>query len=144
MRARPSRLSFTDDDGNDETLVSAATTPVVHPPFTASTHSSPASHDGSADFTFELRLSEEPKDNFSHTTLRDHAFTVTGGEVIKVRRMEPPGNDRWEITVSPSSDTGVTIVLPVTGDCADDGAVCTQDGRPLSNRLELTVSRPGG
>ena len=36
----------------------------------------------------------------------------------------------------------VTVILPVTGDCESDGAVCTDDGRPLSNRLELTVSGP--
>ena len=36
-----------------------------------------------------------------------------------------------------------TVVLPVTIDCNADGAVCTGDGRKLSNRLELTVSGPG-
>ncbi len=36
------------------------------------------SHDGSSVFTFELRFSETPKDSFSYTTLRDHAFTATG------------------------------------------------------------------
>ena len=138
------RVSFTDDEGNDETLTSAATTLVVHPPFTSSTHSAPAFHDGSADFTFKLRFSEEPRDGFSYTTLRDHAFTVTGGEVTGVRRLQPPSNAGWEITVSPSSDADVTIVLPVTGDCAANGAVCTQDGSPLSSRLELTVSGPTG
>ena len=34
------------------------------------------------------------------------------------------------------------IVLPITTDCADAGAICTGDGRMLSNRMELTVSGP--
>ncbi len=101
------------------------------------------SHDGSSVFTFELRFSETPKDSFSYTTLRDHAFTVTGGEVIKARRLEPPGNVRWEITVGPSA-VAVTIVLPVTTDCAAQGAICASDGRKLSNQVTLTISGPSG
>ena len=102
----------------------------------------PASHDGSASFTFELRFSEEMP--LSYKTLRDHAFTVTGGEVTRARRLERPGNIRWEITVRPDGDGTVTIVLPITTYCAPAGAVCTGDGRMLSNRLEITVSGPGG
>ena len=82
-----------------------------------------------------------PKD-FSYTTLRDHAFTATGGEISGVGRLEPPGNVRWQIEVTPSSDASVTIVLPVTTDCGANGAVCTDDGRMLSSRLEFTVPGP--
>ena len=39
--------------------------------FTASAHDVPAAHDGSTTFTFELRFSEEPKEDFSYKTLRD-------------------------------------------------------------------------
>ena len=100
----------------------------------------PPSHDGSATFTFELRFSEEFE--LSYVTLRDHAFTVTGGEVTKARRLERPGNIRWEITVRPDSSGAVSVVLPVTVDCEADGAICTVDGRRLSNRLEVTVNGP--
>ena len=41
-------------------------------------------------------------------------------------------------------DGPVTIVLPVSTDCTAEGAICTQDGRILSNRLEITVPGPGG
>ena len=35
------------------------------------------------------------------------------------------------------------MVLPATSDCGDASAVCTEDGRLLSNhRLRLTVSGP--
>ena len=45
---------------------------------TASVSAVPNSHDGSGAFTFELRFSEEPHDDFSYTTMKDHAFTVSG------------------------------------------------------------------
>ena len=139
------RVSFTDDGDNEETLTSAATgavaAAVVRPPLTASAHDVPSSHDGSSTFTFELRFSEEFP--VSYVTLRDHAFTVTGGEVTQARRLDRPGNIRWEISVSPDSNGDVTIVLPATTDCDAGGAVCTEDDRMLSGGLEITVNGPG-
>ena len=137
-------VSFTDDAGHEESVTSAATAAVAAAPspLKASVDNAPASHDGSATFTFELRFSETPKTSFSYVTLRDHAFTVTGGEVTNARRLEWGKNLRWEITVRPSGNADVTIVLPVTTDCASQGAVCTEDGRMLSESVELTVSGP--
>ena len=112
-------------------------------PLTARTAGAPPQHDGAA-FTFELRFSETPADGFSYKTLRDHAFTATGGEVVKARRLEPGKNVRWEITVRPDGDGTVTIVLPVTEDCASSHAICTEDGRPLSNRIAIAVPGPDG
>ena len=54
----------------------------------------------------------------------------------------PSRNIGWRITVSPNSDGAVTIILPITEDCDAQGAICTEDGRMLSHRLELTVSGP--
>ena len=140
------RVTFTDDAGNGESLSSAATATVAAAPspLTATAHSAPASHDGSNSFTFELRFSETPREDFSYVTLRDHAFTVTGGEVVNARRLEQGKNVRWEVTVQPSGNADLTIVLPVTTDCDAQGAVCTGDGRKLSQRVELTVSGPSG
>ena len=135
------RVSFTDDAGNAETLTSAATAAVARPPLTATVHDKPSSHDGSNAFTFELRFSEDIED-LSYTTLEEHAFTVTGGSVSNVRRQEPGKNVRWEITIQPSSNADVTIVLPITTDCTAQGAICTSDGRKLSSRVELTISGP--
>ena len=136
------RLSFTDDAGNSEELTSAATGTVAAAPLTATVHDEPASHDGQSVFTFELRFSESPKDDFSYKTLRDHAFVVTGGEVTKARRLTKGSNIGWEITVTPDSDANVSVVLPVTTDCNADGAICTGDGRMLSEEMALTVSGP--
>ena len=127
------RVSYTDDAGNEETLISA-------PTLMASIHAAPSSHDGEAAFTFKLRFSEEFP--LSYKMLRDHAFEVTGGAVKKAKRLEQGSDIGWRITVRPNGGSDVTIILPVTEDCDDQGAICTDDGRMLSSRLELTVSGP--
>ena len=137
------RVTFTDDANHEETLTSEATDAVSGPPpepLTARVENTPEAHDGENAFTFELRFSEEL--DLSYKTLRDHAFTVDGGTVKQARRLAKPSNIHWEITVRPDSDAEVVIVLPVTEDCNAQGAVCTADGRPLSNRVELTVTGP--
>ena len=168
------RVTFTDDAGNAESLTSYAklsAPPLIIPdeetppkstatreareaqgaqeaaetPLTAAIHDAPESHDGQEDFTFELRFSEEPKEGFSSLTLRDHAFTVTGGEVAGARKLDGDSdtpNIRWEITVSPDSNADVTVELPATEDCEAQGAICTADGTMLSSPLKFTVKGP--
>ena len=136
------QVSFTDDDGNEESVTSAATAAVTQPPVTATFHDGPSSHDGSAAFTFELRFSEAPVDSFSYTTVRNHAFTVTEGSVSNVRRLEAGKNVKWEITVEPDSDADVTIAVNATTNCSAEGAICTSDGGKLSGGLELVVPGP--
>ena len=156
------RVTFTDDAGNAESLTSYAvlsvppliipdeepppeSTETAETPLTAAIHDAPESHDGQADFTFELRFSEEPKEGFSSLTLRDHAFTVTGGTVEGARQLDGDSatpNIRWEISVTPDSNADVTVELPVTEDCGAQGALCTEDGTMLSSPLEFTVKGP--
>ena len=117
--------------------------PAEDPPavlLTASFANVPATHNGS-NFTFDLTFSEEF--GISYVTLRDDAFSVTDGEVTSAQRLTQGSNIGWTITVTPDSAADVTVVLPVTTDCNANGAVCTADGRKLSNRLEFTVSGPG-
>ena len=134
------RVSFDDDAGNEEALTSAATAAVAAapPPLTARFEGEPSSHDGQTAFTFELRFSEEF--GISYLTLRDHAFSVTDGTVTKAKRLTQGSNRGWNITVTPVSGAGVTVALPVTTDCDDQGAICTEDGRMLSNGLEFNVA----
>ena len=78
-------------------------------PLTAAIHDAPESHDGEKRFTFDLRFSEDPKEDFSYKTLRDHAFTVTRGTVVGARRLDGDSdtpNIRWEISVSPGLQRG--------------------------------------
>ena len=135
------RVSFSDDAGNEETLTSAPTDAVAAAtPLTASFENVPGTHNGTADFTFELRFSEEFAVSFR--TLRDAAFEVTGGSVTGAQRLVQGSNIGWMIHVRPDSDADVTVVLPATSDCGADGAICTADDKPLSNRLEETISGP--
>ena len=141
------RVNFTDDGGNQETrtsevIVAVASAPT---PLTAAIHDAPESHDGQDAFKFELRFSEELGTGFSYKTLRDHAFTVTGGTVVGARRLDSDSdtpNIRWEISVSPDSSADVTVELPATEDCDAQGAICTADGTMLSSPLKFTGKGP--
>ena len=138
------RVSLTDDRGNEETLTSAVTVAVAAAPspLTVSVESAPTSHNGSDSFRIRIAFSETPESGFSYTTMRDHAFTVTGGDVTGARRLVSGKNLRWEITVQPSGNADVTVELPVTTDCTAQGAICTDNDDKLSNSLNLTVSAP--
>ena len=138
------RVNFIDDRSNAESLASAATDAVTAAliPLTVSLENNPATHNGTDAFTFEIRFSEEFVQSFRN--LKFDAFTVTGGTVKKAQRVEKPSNILWRITVQPHANGNVTIVLPVTNDCDDQGAICTGDGRKLSNGLEFTVVGPDG
>lgn len=135
------RVSFTDDAGYAESVTSDPTEMVPLPPLTAGFVDVPSSHNGRNSFMFELRFSENVS-GLSYLTLRDHAFTVEGGEVVKARRMFRPKNRRWEITVQPSGTGAVTITLPQATDCSMASQICTQDGRMLSNATTATVNGP--
>ena len=123
-----------------EPAVGVAVAALPPGPLTAVIENAPSSHDGENVFTFELRFSDEFP--LSYRTLRDHAFKVTGGTVTKAHRMEKGSNLRWLIEVRPDSAGAVIIALPVTVDCAAQGAICTEDGRMLSSRREWPVSGP--
>ena len=136
-------MTFSDGADNAETLTSEATEVVAAAPvpLTVSvTVSAPATHDGSSEFTFDIEFSEEF--GLSYKTLKLHAFNVTGGSVEKAQRTNKPSNISWRITVKPTSTADVMIELPATADCGATGAICTGDGRKLSNSLSFVVSDP--
>ena len=58
------------------------------------------------------------------------------------QRTDKPSNISWRITVKPLGNGTITITLPETTDCNADGAICTDDGRKLSNPLSFTVPGP--
>ena len=130
-------LTVTDREGlshRDEVSVSVT---ADEQDLTAWTGWLPASHNG-APFSFELHFSEDIP--VSYRTLRDTAFEVTGGAIVKARRHAPPSNARWVITVEPSSGADVVLVLQPDRACDTTGALCTSDGRRLHNRLEVTIA----
>ena len=113
-------------------------------PLTASflTDTGPSNHGGAGQtFTIRIRFSEDIAT--SYRVLRDQALQVEGGVARKFKRVDG-SSSLWEIHAEPDSDADVTLTLPATTDCSAAAAVCTQDGRMLSNRLEITVPVPGG
>ena len=103
----------------------------------------PAEHGGPGEanrFTFDLTFSEAPE--VSYRTLRDHAFTVTGGDVKRAKRKVAGSNRSWTIHVEPHGWGPVAIRLNAGKACTASGAVCTTDGRQLSNTLTATVQGP--
>ena len=108
-------------------------------PLTAAFEGLPAAHDGETAFRVRLAFSEGI--SISYTRMRDASFTVTGGDVTQARRVDGR-RDLWEITIEPDSDGAVTVRLPETTDCGARGAICTGDGRGLSQALSATIAGP--
>ena len=116
--------------------------PEEQTPLSASFDDAPASHDGTATFTFDVEFSEAPQ--IGYKMLRDHAFSVSGGSVKFARRAAPPSNLEWQITVEPSGNDDITIELATTSDCDATGAICTAGGTPLTQVPgTLTIPGPG-
>ncbi|MCY3596937.1 MAG: hypothetical protein OXG71_05805 [Rhodospirillales bacterium] len=111
------------------------------PALTASFHDVPASHGGEdSAFSFGLVFSEALARQLSSATLRNEALSATNATVIRTKRVVKGDNRRWTVTVRPDSGAEVTVSLPATTDCAAAGALCTPDGRRLSNAVTATVS----
>ena len=107
-------------------------------PLTAAFAALPAEHDGTRPVTFTLIFSAPPR--LSATTLREQAFTVTGGTMQTATQQG--STQRWTITVQPTGDDDVTVRLAGGRACGTKGAICTADGRVLSNGVAMRVLGP--
>ena len=113
--------------------------PPPAPALTASFESVPQVHDGTSAFTVRLAFSAPIRNSYKR--LRDEALSVTGGTVARARRVDGR-SDLWELTVEPGGHGAVTVELAAAASCADTGALCTADGRALSNAIATTVAGP--
>ena len=117
--------------------------------------SPPAQHDGSKRIKVQVTFSESPEN------VGADGVSVEGGEVTSVRPVDSnaPGGagtrsvggqdegpeDReavWELEIEPDSDEDVTVSLAAWRPCGEPGAICTADGRPLSQGISTTVRGP--
>ena len=101
----------------------------------------PSAHRGEGGFRFRVAFSEDI--GISFRSLREDAFTVTGGRVTGGKRVAGR-RDLFEMTVRPTSVGDVTITLLAGRACAVSGAICTkgENRRKLTNAPSTTVRGP--
>ena len=143
------RASFTDGNGNEESVVSAATAAVADDAqiqqeadtLTASFVQVPAEHDGETVFTVRISFSEELAKGSGRRLWR--ALSVTGAAKKSVRRVEKR-RDLFRVRLKPSGTGAVTLSLASSGVCGSTAALCTQDDLVLSGTVEASVEGPPG
>ena len=137
------RVTFTDDEGNAESLTSAATGAVLPPaPLTATFPVSPyqsARHKGGDDrpqviVAFSLTVA-----SFEKTT---PSVSLTGATVSSVRRHQEDGlENAWIFFLDPDDNHDIVFSL-LTGQPCDSDGICTDDGRRLSSAVQTTLPGP--
>ena len=105
-------------------------------PVTGDFRQLPAEHDGHRRFSFRTYFSEGV--TATAHALRKHVLSVSGGVVSSVRAVGSEGSI-WAVSVTPEGHHPVTVGFEADLDCQLSAAVCTEDGRRLYNRMELTV-----
>ena len=109
-------------------------------PLTASFVDVPAEHDGETAFKLRIAFSE-PLSRMSGRRLRSDVVAVSGGRATAAGRVNRR-RDLWKVTVEPDSLADVTVTLSSGAACDTPAAVCTADGRALSNTISTTVRGP--
>ena len=99
----------------------------------------PSEHDGKTAFKLRIAFSEEIR--MSGRRLRSDVVAVAGGRATKAGRVKGR-KDLWKLTVEPDSLADVTVTLSSGAACDAPEAVCTKDGRALSNTVSATVKGP--
>ena len=113
---------------------------------TAAFENVPEEHDGSSVFTLELAFSEavfDGSEDFDRNRAIRDAIQVTGGTVRGGSRVDPDAYDRWILRIGPAGNGDVTVSLPATtGGCDAAGAICTPDGKALTDPVSATIQGP--
>ncbi len=106
-------------------------------PLTATFERAPAAHDGADSFWFNVRFSEALGETANVPA--NASFAVKGGKVKRVRQLEV---GLWRVRIAPKSWRDVTVTLAGGRGCGEAGAVCTADGRSLTNTSTATIGGP--
>ena len=130
-----SRPNLCTEDGTPTGNGIQATIP--GPPMTAQFVDVPQSHDGQNDFTVSVLFSESLGTNGQPP--KTQSLRVAFATIKQVTAND--NNDRrWDITLTPSGDNPVTMVVLTIANCEDERAVCTETGKPLSHTGHATLA----
>ena len=106
-------------------------------PLTAAFENVPSAHDGTATFALDVRFSEALGETANAPAAG--SFAVQGGKVKDVRQVE---SGLWRVRIAPKSWKDMTVTLAGGRGCGEAGAVCTADGRALTNTSTATIGGP--
>ncbi|MDE2825343.1 MAG: BspA family leucine-rich repeat surface protein [Gemmatimonadota bacterium] len=112
------------------------------PPLTATFENAPDEHDGSSEFTVRVRFSDALASGGARGRVQ-RSLSATGGTVQRVRRVDKR-RDLFQVHLRPSVHDAVTVSLPSSASCDIQDALCTPDGRALSNAPKVTIQGPPG
>ena len=129
-----------DDDLDDDgwNITSDPVSGVVNG-ITAEFEYTPKRHDWDP---FLIRIKFSERVTTSYRKMRDHALSVTAGEVLRAYRTGGKSDDwTFEIGVH-EGESPMTITLQGGRSCNQQGAVCASGGRKLANTLTLTLQPP--
>ena len=136
-----------DDSGGEETSEEQVSDESSDDPggeeqesLTARFEGMPAAHDGERAFTLRMAFSE-PLSWMNGRRLREDVVAVAGGRATSASRVNRR-RDLWQLTVEPDSPADVTVTLAAGAACDTPAAVCTADGRALSQGISTTVRGP--
>ena len=107
-------------------------------PLTAAFEGAPEEHDGKAALALDVRFSEGLGETANAPAAG--SFAVTGGKVKQVRKVE---SGLWRVRIAPKSWKDMTVTLAGGRACGAAGAVCTADGRALTNTSSAGRGRSG-
>ena len=82
----------------------------AEPPTNPLTVSAETKPERASEFDVEIAFSDALHD-FSFRTLKEHAITVTGGEIVNASRTVPRQSQRWRVRVKPAGEGEVTLTL---------------------------------
>ncbi|WP_419932268.1 cadherin-like beta sandwich domain-containing protein [Candidatus Poriferisodalis sp.] len=113
------------------------------PALTASFEELPDAHSGAGtDLVVRVRFSEPLA--VSYVTMRDGGavFVQSPHRVVKAKRVEGR-SDLWDITIRVGDDRRLSVTVFKGSGCDGEHAVCTADGRPVSQAAQVFIEGPG-
>ena len=123
-------------------IIPASAPPDAAQQLTATLTSDVTEHDGSSRVTARLTFSEEVTLGYRNITYG--VFDYQGADVVSAVRAVRGSNMAWDITVAPLGNQAIRMELVPYGECPRVLAVCTPDGRAVSNAPALTIPGPAG